>query len=96
MSDQLDQFLAVMHRTLNMVREMRKDTEKLQAKMLAMENFLLSLNPAIRSQLEKEFQTLLKEAEKTIDGQKPPAEKEFDVLLDQVIGMLPPNPKSEN
>jgi hypothetical protein len=40
---------------MQLVREMRKDTEKLRAHILALEMFLLSVNPAIQEALQKEL-----------------------------------------
>jgi len=49
--ERVEQFRALMLHTMALVKEMRKDTEKLQVHVLALEMFLLSVNPDIRSQL---------------------------------------------
>jgi hypothetical protein len=89
--ERLEQFRAVMLHTMNLLRELRKDTVKLRSEVAAIKVFLCSYSPDVAKELEK-IQT---EGETKLNSQKPSAESEFDQLLDEVIGILELNQKKK-
>jgi hypothetical protein len=89
--ERLEQFRAVMLQTMTILRELRKDTVKLQKEVAVFTVFLKSLDPNVAGQLEH----IRQEGEKAINAQKLPAEADIERLLDQVIGILDLNQKKK-
>ena len=82
--EQLEKFRAVLITAVNMFRETRKDTAKLQVQVRALKNSLSALNPAWNVL----FQQALAEAGKALADQKSPAEIELEKVLDEVVDLL--------
>ena len=91
-TEEMEQFRAVMLRTMSILKEVLKDIYKLQAHVLALRNSLTALVP----EYEEHFQKVLVSVEKSLTDQKSSTEKQIGELLDQALGILKPNRKAEN
>jgi uncharacterized protein YlxW (UPF0749 family) len=91
-AERLEQFRAVLLHVLNILRELRKDTAKLQSEVAALKVFLRSVDPSVAAELE----LIQNQGEKTLAAQTPPGGDESDKLFDEVIGLLELSQKKTN
>jgi hypothetical protein len=90
--EQLELFRVVLLEATKLFRETRKDIVILQKQVIALKESFARLDPQWRNH----FQSVLVEAEKSLDAQKPPAEGELEKTLNELIVMLSSDKKRVN